>query len=591
MLATHRFGTTSFVTRLLIVLVVGLSACGKPPSPATTTAHADERWEPFARQFVEDYFRAQPFFAANAGRHEFDGQMPDVSAAGIAREIVRLHRALDTLDGIDPNHLGERQRFDREYLRHVISSDLFWLEKARAPFTNPAWYVNQLDPDVYLSRDYAPLATRMRAYIAYARTIPTIAADIRANLHAPLPRSYVEFGVDAFGGFAHFYRHDVAPIFAAVNDADLQQQLRHANAAAADAMQALTDWLRSQRATATDDFALGADLFMQMLADTEGVTIPLAHLEAAGRADLERNQAALKQACARFSPKATLTHCIAAMWADKPKGSVVDAARAQLGELRAFIQQHDVVSIPVDGEALVDEAPPYNRANGAYINPPGPYDRNVAPVYYIAPPDPSWTPAERAAYIPPRAVLLFTSVHEVWPGHFLQYLHANRLPNPLEGLWIGYGFAEGWAHYSEEMMYEMGLGRGTSREAAELHIGQLTEALLRDVRLLSAIGLHTRGMTLAESERLFREQAFQDPGTARQQAARGSYDPAYLVYTLGKLIIRKLRDDWMTQQRFDPGDQSHWRAFHDAMLSYGGPPLPLLRRQLLGSAADHDDLL
>jgi uncharacterized protein (DUF885 family) len=187
-----------------------------------------------------------------------------------------------------------------------------------------------------------------------------------------------------------------------------------------------------------------------------------------------------------------------------------------------------------------------------------------------------------------------TSVHEVWPGHFLQFLHSNANPNKLEGLWIGYAFAEGWAHYAEEMMYEEGLNKGDS----EMHIGQLMDALLRDVRLLSSIGLHTEGWTVAQSEKMFREEAFQDAGNARQQAARGTYDPAYLNYTLGKLMIRKLRTDWVAKLRAGGGaapaatgstgavpadDHALWHDFHDKFLSYGGPPIPLLRKEMVGA--------
>jgi uncharacterized protein (DUF885 family) len=173
-------------------------------------------------------------------------------------------------------------------------------------------------------------------------------------------------------------------------------------------------------------------------------------------------------------------------------------------------------------------------------------------------------------------------VHEVWPGHFLQSLHSNANPDKLEAIWTGYAFQEGWAHYCEEMMIEAGLGAGDP----ETHIGQLTNALYRDVRLLSAIGLHTAGMTVAQSEKMFREQGFQDPGDARQQAARGTYDPAYLIYTLGKLMILKLRADWIAKAGASSGSPADgralWRDFHDKFLSFGGPPIPLLRKEMLG---------
>jgi uncharacterized protein (DUF885 family) len=258
--------------------------------------------------------------------------------------------------------------------------------------------------------------------------------------------------------------------------------------------------------------------------------------------------------------------------AKKTPGGPVAGARAQLVELRKFLVEHEIVTIPGSEEAQVAEAPAFNRQNFAYIEIPGPYETNLPSVYYIAPPDPNWPQAEQEAYVPGEADLLFTSVHEVWPGHFLQFLHANRSHSLLGRLFVGNAFAEGWAHYSEELMWDEGL-----RGDPEAHIGQLLNALLRDVRLLSSLGMHLHGLKLAESEEMFRELAFQDAGNARQQAARGSYDPAYLNYTLGKLMIRKLRTDWCASR----GGEQAWKQFHDEFLSFGGPPIPLVRRAML----------
>jgi uncharacterized protein (DUF885 family) len=572
------------------VLLVGVVGCGQSPQPSAPAkkppSPASQQWSTLANGFIEDYMRAQPFFAAQSGRHEFDGQLPDLSAHGIKREIARLHDARIQLAAVDPAPLEPRERFDREYLLSVVDRDLFWLEKARYPFSNPYFYLNNIDPDMYLSRNYAPLDMRMKAYIKYARAIPKMVTDMQENLKGPLPKTYVELGIADFGGFADFYSKDVAPIFSSVNDPDLQKQLTDANTNAATAMTNLKNSLIALRKTATDKFPLGKDLFAEMVKDTERVDMPVEQIEAAGRADLERNSQALKGECAVYLPKGSVAACIAKVSANKPKGGPVEAARAQLVELKKFVQDHHVASIPSNDEALVANAPAYNRSNAAFIQVPGPYDKGVASTYNIAPPDPKWSKAEQEAYIPSEATLLFTSVHEVWPGHFLQFLHSNANPSKLEALWVGYAFAEGWAHYCEEMMVEEGLGKGDP----EKHIGQLKDALLRDVRLLSAIGLHTAGMTVAQSEKMFKEQGFQDPGNARQQAARGTYDPAYLNYTLGKLMIRKLRADWMakTQAGGTPAagadDPSHWHDFHDTFLSYGGPPIPLLRQEMVGEA-------
>jgi len=314
-----------------------------------------------------------------------------------------------------------------------------------------------------------------------------------------------------------------------------------------------------------------------MVKETEGVDVSLDRLEDVGRADLARNQAALKEACGNFAPGKTIPRCIDLANATKPQGGPVEDARRQLGMLQQFLRDKDLVTIPGTEQALVHESPPYQRWNFAYIDIPGPYEKGLPSVYYIAPPDPKWTKAEQAAYIPGEADLLFTSVHEVWPGHFLQFLHSNRSRSKVGQVFVGYAFAEGWAHYSEEMMWEAGLGDGDP----ETHIGQLQNALLRNCRYLSAIGMHARGMTPAQSETMFRTECYQDAGTARQQAARGTFDPAYLNYTLGKLMIRQLREDWTK----DKGGREAWKRFHDEFLAYGGPPIPLVRRAMLGPNA------
>jgi len=568
-----------------LMFMAGCGQSAPPPPKAKPPSPASQAWTRLTNAFIEQYMQAQPAFAVQSGRHEFDGQLADVNAHGIKREIARLHDWREQLAAVDPTTLQPRERFDRDYLLAVVDKDLFWIEKTQFPFTNPAWYLGQIDPDVYLSRNYAPLDKRMKAYIRYAQGIPRIAASIRENLKSPMPKTYVELGIAQFGGLAEFYAKNVEAVFASVSDPDLQKQLKDADTVAAQAMTGLKDYLMGERKNANDKYAFGADLFAQMVKQTEQVDLPVGEIEAAGRADLDSNTAALKAECNSYAPKVSLAQCVAKMAANKPKGGPVEDARNQLKMLKEFITQNNVVSIPTNDEALVAEAPPYNRANAAFINTAGPYDKGVASVYNIAPPDPKWSKAEQASYIPGEAALLFTSVHEVWPGHFLQFLHSNANPDKLEGLWVGYAFAEGWAHYCEAMMVDMGLAKGDP----ERHIGQLNEALLRDVRLLSAIGLHTHGMTVAQSEKMFREQAFQDPGNARQQAARGTYDPAYLNYTLGKLMIRKLRADWLAKTApagAAPAAEDHgrWHEFHDKFLSYGGPPIPLLRKEMLGES-------
>ena len=533
-----------------------------------------ESWSEHVNTFLDDYFKANPDFAVRAGRHEFDGKLPDWSPEGLRKTIEFLREEQDRLRDYQHRGLDEAEQFEREYLESVVNADLFWLETAEWPQRNPYYYANAIDPDVYVSRAYAPLDQRLRAYNSYAKAIPAALQQIRNNLNTPLPKTYIAIGRTSFGGLVSFYEKDVPAVFAAVKDEQLQKEFAEANGGAIKATKEFDAWLQTQEATGTDTFALGAEKFSAMLRATEGVEVRLDELEDVGRRDLARNQAALREACAKYAPGQTLLDCVNKAEANKPTGGAVETARQQLTELKAFISDKKLVTIPGTEEALVGEAPAYRRWNFAYINIPGPYEKNLPSTYYIAPPDSSWSQAEKDAYLPGKANLLFMSVHEVWPGHFLQFLHANRTSSKFGQVFIGYAFAEGWAHYTEEMMWDVGLGNGEP----EAHIGQLMNAMLRNVRFLSAIGMHTGRMTVAESERMFREEGLQDAGTARQQAARGTFDPAYLNYTMGKLMIRKLRDDW-TKSR---GGKDAWQKFHDEFLKYGGPPIPLVRKAMMG---------
>ena len=573
-------GRHAVAALLLASLATLPTACSKapPPAPPAATASVDA-WPALVDEYIESFFKAHPGFAASVGRHEFDGQLPDWSAAGLAAEAARLKAFRDRITAYPDAQLSEAERFEREYLLTRVDRELFWRDVANAPFRNPEFYLgmsdggDSLDPSTYVVRPYAAPEVRIKAFITYAHSVASVVPEIRKNLHVPMPASYIKLGVAGFGGLAAFYRKDVPQAFAGVHDAALQSELKAAIEPAAKALDELAAWLKSEQPHATGPDALGAERYATMLHMTERVDVPLADLEAAGRADLDRNLAALKDACAKFAPGATLGTCTERVNMHKPTGGAVAGARAQLAGLKQFIIDKDIVTIPGPEEAQVHESPPFNRQNGAYIDTPGPYEKNLPSVYYISPPDPAWSKAEQLAYIPGKADLLFTSAHEVWPGHFLQFMWANRVQSKLASLFVGYAYAEGWAHYGEELMWEKGLGDGDP----ETHIGQLSNALLRDVRFLSSIGMHTEGMTVADSERMFREQAYQSVGTARQQAARGTYDPGYLNYTLGKLMIRKLRTDYCASR----GGEACWKSFHDKFLSFGGPPIPLVRTAML----------
>ena len=572
---------TAFVFSIVLSLLLML---GCQPLAANTnqagnansnSTASNSKWDSYVEQFLTDYFTANPTVAVIQGRHEFDGKFPDWSSDGLNKEIGRLKAEREKASAFKDDQLDERQRFERDYLIAQIDKDIFWRETADQPHINPYYYADAIDPDVYVSREYAPLETRIKAYTTYAKNVPAALEQVKANLKPPLAMNLIKIGRQTIGGLADFYEKDVVKIFEPVKDQQSQTDFKAANEAATKAIRDFDSWLGSQEATATNNFALGPDKFKAMLKQTEGVDIDLAQLEEIGKKDLQRNLDAMKVECDKFAPGMTLIECSNKASEHKAEGSdVVQAATAQLAELRKFIQEKDVVTVPGTEECKVAQAPPYKAWNFAYINIPGPYETNLPSIYYVSPPDPKWDKKKQDEYVPGKGSLLFTSVHEGYPGHFLQFLHANRSKSKFGQVFVGYAYAEGWAHYTEEMMYDAGLGANDP----ELHIGQLQEALLRDVRFISAIGLHTKGMTVEESKKMFLEQGLRSEGEAEQQSARGTFDPAYLNYTMGKLMIKKLREDWTASR----GGRSAWKQFHDAFLSYGGPPIPLVRKAMMG---------
>ena len=342
-------------------------------------------------------------------------------------------------------------------------------------------------------------------------------------------------------------------------------------------MAALRDvevWLELRLEDATEEFALGEERYRELLRRAYRIDLDWKTLKNVAQGDLARNLKLLRTTCKLINPDITIADCAAIVRNEKPEAGAVARANEQLPELKEFLLAADIIGIPSEETAFVAEAPAYRRTNSAYIEIPGPYEKGLPAIYYIAGPDPEWPPEMQRQYVPGEADLLNTSVHEVWPGHFLHSLYVKGSSNRMgKLLWNGM-LSEGWAHYSEELMQEAGLGEGQPL----LRVGQILDALMRDVRFLSSIGLHVEGMSVETSQRMFAELAYLDPGNAQQQALRGTYDPGYFVYTLGKLIIMKMREDWTAER----GGRAAWKEFHQKLLSYGSAPLPVLRQAMLG---------
>ncbi len=527
---------------------------------------SEKTWDQYIQGYMLRYFAVHPDIAVAAGKHEYDGKLPDWSESSLKNEIQRLEKEKETALKFAPS-------FERSYLIATIENDLFLLRDADLPHRNPSFYGSALDPNIYVSMPYAPPEHRLKALIQYVKNVPLACEQIRSNLQTPMPETFSQLGSLSMGGLADYLEKDVPEAFKTISDPKLLEEYKIASLPAIAAFRKINAWFIEQHKSPGGSFVLGEELYKKMLKMTEEVDLSISELEKIAKSELERNLADLKIACKKFAPGKNLKDCVMQEELNKPKNGPVYEARMQLHELKKFLLKTHIVSIPSKQEALVNESPPYMRWNSAYIQIPGPYDLGMPSTYYIAPPDPKWSKKEQDEYIPGWANLLSTSVHEVWPGHFLQFLHANRSHSKFGQIFLGYAFTEGWAHYAEEMMWEAGF----KKDNAEFRVGQILNALLRTVRFLSSVGLHTRGMTVAESEKLFMESGLQDPGTAKQQASRGTFDPGYLKYTLGKLMIKKLRNDWCASR----GGRKCWGKFHDQFLSYGGPPIPLVREAMM----------
>ena len=559
-----------------IALGAGLIlGCDSQAPEEESAAVATSAWQQFTDSFIERHFAAAPTRAVWAGMHEYDGQLQDVTAGAIRERAEMLREfARRARDEFSAETLNEDEELERQHLISAIEGMLFSVEVAESHLRNPAWYAGPLSPSVYVTREYASKDERLAALTAHLEKIPAYLQQMRGTLQPPFPRPFVRTALVGFGGLASHFHDDVPGLFAEVEDQKLQASFAAALGPAVAALRDVEVWLELRLEDATEEFALGEERYRELLRRAYRIDLDWKTLKNVAQGDLARNLKLLRTTCKLINPDITIADCAAMVRNEKPEAGAVARANEQLPELKEFLLAADIIGIPSEETAFVAEAPAYRRTNSAYIEIPGPYEKGLPAIYYIAGPDPEWPPEMQRQYVPGEADLLNTSVHEVWPGHFLHSLYVKGSSNRMgKLLWNGM-LSEGWAHYSEELMQEAGLGEGQPL----LRVGQILDALMRDVRFLSSIGLHVEGMSVETSQRMFAELAYLDPGNAQQQALRGTYDPGYFVYTLGKLIIMKMREDWTAER----GGRAAWKEFHQKLLSYGSAPLPVLRQAMLG---------
>lgn len=565
-------------------LLVAACTSARPgaPSPATRPQPepaASAQLTTVIERFYWDDLERNPPRGSRLGYHQYDGRLPDVSPAAIASDEQRLRAAKAELEGVDDAALSARERLERDVVLYAIRGSLFAHER-RTAFREPQSYVGPLALTSYVSRPYAPAEQRARAVIAVARASGAFLAQADANLERALPRPWIDTALGQVRGMAEFARRDVEPALGPL-PVELQAELHAALDQMARALDGFAGALQARLASANDDYALGEATFLRMLEETQGVPTTLGALERVANADLERNLAALAAAARELDPTRSTADVVAQVIADKPAlDAVLTEAEGQAQRARAFVLDRGIASIPSEHVAEVRATPPFMRYNLAFLDGSGPFEKRRLPsFYYISPPDPSWPAEKQRGYVPDRWSLLSVTVHELWPGHFLHSLHIKQTGSRVLRTFRNYAMSEGWAHYAEDLMWEQGF-----TPDPRFRIGQLLMALLRNVRLVCSYGLHARGMTVAEAAALFRDEAFEDDGDAQQQAVRGTFDPMYGSYTLGKLMIQKLRAD---HERELTANGTPWslRAFHDRFLSYGAAPIPLIRAQMLGADA------
>ena len=527
-------------------------------------------------EIVDHFFVLQPGYAVFLGLHRYDGLVPDLSEAGTGRWVATADRLLARLRSIDPVSLPPARGLDRTLLELLLESPRFDLLDSRELERNPMSFVGAISLTSYMVREYAPVSERTDAIVRTLEAVPRLLGQAGERLRPPLARPFVTLALAIGGGLpAHF---EEAEAFARRASAALGDRVAAARPPAEQAIAAFLQRLKEEYLpTAHDDFALGPERFQRLLWVREGLTTPTAEILAKGEADLARNQARLEEIARTARPPRSIPELLESLYRNHTTAAhLVPQAQKFVEEVRAFVEQKALVTIPKPAVCRVEETPVYGRAlSTASMNPPGPFDvAGDEGIYFVTPVDPTWTAERQEEWLRSLndAMLKNITVHEVYPGHYLQFLHFRRSAgSTARRVYLSSSFAEGWAHYCEQLAVEAGLGAGSPEaEAAQLH-----DALLRDCRLIASIGLHTQGWSLEEATRLFQEKAHFERLPAEREAIRGTFNPEYFCYTLGKLAILDVRHRLLAS-RFDGSLQ----RFHDRLLGFGCPPIGVLESLL-----------
>jgi uncharacterized protein (DUF885 family) len=541
------------------------------------TNSANRLFDAASERILNETWEHYPSLASRLGLHEYDGRLPSISMRAMSKRARQIRQGLDSLENIDTAALSVRSYYDHRLLRAALRKELLELTELRWHEFNPMEMVWHIDMSGYVQRKYAPLEQRVEALAQALEAVPGYVAELRNVMSGRLAGPVLESSIDAFEGIAAFYKNDLLDASGELPDGELREQFEGAIAGATEAVLGFVEHLRALRPYADASFAIGKDRFAALLRHGEMVDVPLERLLSMGEVDLRHNLERFTEVAESIDAAKSSAEVMASIAADHPSADMLVAeTRDMLEDIRQYLLDNDIVGVPSDARCQTVPTPSFMRWAFAALDFPGPYEvKATETYYYVTPVEEDWSDDEKEQWLTSfnYATLRAVSVHEAYPGHYVHYLHTRNADSMVSRVFGAYSFWEGWAHYAEQMMVEEGYFAEPRNE-----LGQLMEALLRNCRFICAIRMHTQGMTVEEATRFFMENAFLEELPARKEAMRGTFDPMYLNYTLGKLMILKLREDY---RRVKGGGYS-LRAFHDELLSYGAPPIPLVREMMLG---------
>ncbi len=576
---------------LIATAVISCRNAGK----TVPVASGDEKFRQISEEFISGYLDWRPDYGVYLGLHEYDGKSPDLSIGSITKELARLKLYDQMLDGFDTASLSHKTYYDLRILQYGIKNEIFYFDDMASYRKNPMTYASVGDLSIYIKRNFAPLEERLKSVIAIEKNIPGIIADAKSNLYDSLARPLIELAVQIAEGGADFLENDLVLGFKDVNNDSLLAVFKILNDKAITEIKSFADYLEKEKLPkSTNYYALGKEKFEKMLRHYEGITITPEKLLEVGLAELEKEKNAFVSAAKIIDPGKRPMEVLQTIQRDHPTSeSLINDIKRNIGNIKQFIIDKQIVTMPVRDNLIIEETPKFLRSYGfAAMDPPGALEKIATEAfYYITPVDPSWTVKQKEEVLSMFDYYTsdIISIHEVYPGHYIQLARLNESSaTNIEKIFGSYAFVEGWAHYTEKIMIDEGFGNtGDPVVAAKYRMAQSGEALLRLCRLCVSVKMHCEGMSVDEATKFLMDNWYHGEKPSNEEAKRATYDPGYLFYSLGKLMILKLRQDYQKQE----GDNFSLLKFHDLILDHGMPQIILLREELLKDKNTWNEIL